>query len=46
LANDVALKLGQSAEDMEDQLAARRCGVDILLQAAEGDVATLELGMF
>jgi len=29
---------------VEDQLAARRRGVDILLQAAEADVATLELG--
>ena len=44
LANEVALKLGQRAEDVEDQLAARRRGVDILLQAAEADVATLELG--
>jgi hypothetical protein len=44
LANDVALKLGQSAEDVEDQLASRRRGIDVLLQAAEANVAALDLG--
>src|SRR6266851_5033234 len=44
LANEVALKLGRRAEDVEDQLAARRRGIDILLQAAEANVATLKLG--
>src|SRR5439155_14757292 len=44
LANEVALKLGQGAEDVEDQLAARCRGIDVLLQATEANVATLELG--
>jgi hypothetical protein len=44
LANEVALKLGQRAEDMEDQLAARRGRIDVLLQATETNLATLELG--
>ena len=39
LADQVALELGQGGEDVEDQLAAGRRGVDMLLQALEADAA-------
>ena len=42
LADEVALELGQGGEDVEDQLAARRRGVDMLLQAFEADAARVE----
>src|SRR5216683_2601036 len=44
LPNEVALELRQGAKDVEDELAARRGGIDVFLQTAETDVATLELG--
>src|SRR6266508_1865377 len=44
LPNEIALELGQGAKDMEDELAARRGGIDVFLQTAEADVAPLELG--
>jgi hypothetical protein len=42
LADQVALEFGQRCEDVEDQLAARRRGVDMLLQAFEADAARVE----
>lgn len=39
LPDQVALKFGESGEDMEDQPATRRGGVDRLLQGPEADVA-------
>jgi hypothetical protein len=31
LANEIAFKLGKRGKDMEDELAAAGCGVDLLL---------------
>jgi hypothetical protein len=42
LADQVALALGQRAEDMEDQVPARGGRVDLLLQAAKADAAVFE----
>jgi hypothetical protein len=42
LTNGDTLKLGQSAEDVEDQVAARRRCVDVFLQAVEANVAAPE----
>ena len=41
LADQIALELGQCAEQVEDQLAAARCGVDVLLKAAQPDLGGL-----
>jgi hypothetical protein len=38
LPDQVAFELGQGGEDVEDELAARGGGVDLLLQAAEPDL--------
>jgi hypothetical protein len=43
-ADQVAFKLGQSREDMEDQLAARSGGVDRLLEAPKPDAAVGQSG--
>jgi len=43
LADDVAHKLCQRPEDVENQLAARRRGIDVLLQTAEADTASLQV---
>ena len=43
-ADEVAFELGQGGEDVEDELAARRGGVDCLLQAAEPDAAVGQAG--
>jgi hypothetical protein len=43
-ADQVALELGQGGEDVEDKLAARRGGVDRLLQAPEPDAALSQAG--
>jgi hypothetical protein len=37
LADQIALELGQGPEEMEDELAARRGGVDLLGQTLEPD---------
>ena len=37
LADQIALELGQGPEDVEDELAARRGGVDLLGQTLEAD---------
>src|ERR1700736_5936432 len=44
LPNEITLELGQRAKDMEDELAAWGGGIDVFLDAAEPDVATLKLG--
>jgi hypothetical protein len=44
LPDEVALELRQGAEDVKDELAARRRCVDVLLQTAEADIAPLEVG--
>jgi hypothetical protein len=36
LPNEVAFKFSQSAEDMEDKLAATGCGIDLLLKNRRG----------
>jgi hypothetical protein len=41
-ADEVAFELGQGGEDMEHKLAARRGGVDRLLQAADPDAPLSE----
>ena len=43
LADDAALELGQGREDVEDQLAAGRGGVDRLGERAQADAALAEL---
>src|ERR687886_2456521 len=44
LTDQIALELGEGAEDVEDELAAKGGGVDALLEAAEADISLLELG--
>ena len=44
LADQVAFDLGQSREDVEDELAARGSGVDCLLEAPEPDATVREPG--
>jgi hypothetical protein len=44
LADEIALDLRQRAKDVEDELAARRGGVDLFLQAAKANVARMQLG--
>jgi hypothetical protein len=41
LARDVALKFRQGGEDMEGQLAARRCRVDVSRERVQFDTRTL-----
>src|SRR5260370_29170705 len=41
LADQVALELSERTENMEDELAAGRGGVDALLHASEADTASL-----
>jgi hypothetical protein len=43
-ADQVAFELGQSGEDVEDELAAGGGGVDCLLQAAESDPTVGQAG--
>jgi hypothetical protein len=43
-ADQVAFELGQGREDVEDELAARSGGVDLLLEAAEPDFAVGQAG--
>jgi hypothetical protein len=43
-ADEVAFELGQGGEHVEDELAARRDGVDRLLQAPESNAAVGESG--
>src|SRR5215207_9794274 len=43
LADDVALELRKGAEDMEDELPAAGCGVDLLGEALEADTLAVEL---
>ena len=42
LPDHLALELGERAEDMEDEFAARRRRVDLLLQALEADPSRME----
>jgi hypothetical protein len=44
LANQVALKLGDGAEDVEDEPTTGRGGIDVLGEALEADAARLEVG--
>jgi len=37
--NQIALKLGERRKQMKDQLAARGCGIALLLQAPKADAA-------
>lgn len=43
LPNEVALELGQSAKDMEDQLPATGGGIDLFGEALKSDAAAIEL---
>src|SRR3954453_12344486 len=43
LADEVALKLGKGAEDVEDELPTAGCGVDLLGGALEANALAVEL---
>jgi len=43
LPDEVTLELGQRADDVEDELAATRPGVQLLLQAPEVDALLVKL---